>query len=242
MWKNALLILDTNTDTLTFIRRRKYRDWLRTWTHLALFLLITFTIASFFSDKVLFYLMCTSLTILTFWLRSHKVTVVPYTPLICSRGRMAVREGTLIWSFSYFGGTENIVVKFFFFFFKLDNLFIILAGCLTTTYPRSSCRAVFIRQHKYSSFILRRLTSLSAGSPATNSHCMTVAALVVLTRCPHDHFATHTHYHRTTYLFRSLTRCWEGAGNFSYSDSVLLTSTGKSCDLQSWNSTGPKQK
>ncbi|CAH1786367.1 unnamed protein product [Owenia fusiformis] len=31
---------------------RRYRDWLKMWTHLALFILIMFTIASFFGDKI----------------------------------------------------------------------------------------------------------------------------------------------------------------------------------------------
>ena len=31
---------------------RRYRDWLKFWTHIALVLLVMFTVASFFSDKV----------------------------------------------------------------------------------------------------------------------------------------------------------------------------------------------
>ena len=32
--------------------RRRYRDWLKLWTQVALVLLILFTLSSFFSDKV----------------------------------------------------------------------------------------------------------------------------------------------------------------------------------------------
>ena len=38
--------------TTCTVFRKGYRDWLRFWAHLALIVLVIFTIASYFGDKV----------------------------------------------------------------------------------------------------------------------------------------------------------------------------------------------
>lgn len=62
---------------LFFNSRKRYRDWLRFWAHLALLILVIFTIVSFFGDKVLI------LIILILMCLNFKISVFPYLFILC---------------------------------------------------------------------------------------------------------------------------------------------------------------